>query len=118
MANVEAGRFRAYAVMGEQRWPKSPTTPTMIESGVQGLSLSFWHGLWSTKGTSKEAVERLDAAVKTTLADPAVKGRIEALGQVIFPAEQQNPQALAAYHKAELDKWWPIIKAAGIKAGD
>ena len=118
MANVEAGRFRAYAVMGEQRWPKSPTTPTMIESGVQGLSLSFWHGLWTTKGTSKEAVERLDAAVKTTLADPAVKGRIETLGQVIFPAEQQNPQALAAYHKAELDKWWPIIKAAGIKAGD
>ena len=118
MANVEAGRFRAYAVMGEQRWPKSPTTPTMIESGVPGLSLLFWHGLWSTKGTSKEAVERLDAAVKTTLADPAVKGRIEALGQVIFPAEQQNPQALAAYHKAELDKWWPIMKAAGIKAGD
>jgi len=118
MANVEAGRFRAYAVMGEQRWPKSPATPTMIESGVPGLSLSFWHGLWTTKGTPQEVVERLDAAVKTTLADPAVKGRIEALGQVIFPAGQQNPQALAAYHKAELDKWWPIIKAAGIKAGD
>jgi len=117
-ANVEAGRFRAYAVMGEQRWPKSPETPTMIESGVPGLSLLFWHGLWTTKGTPKDVVERLDAAVKATLADPAVKGRIEALGQVIFPAEQQNPQALAAYHKAELDKWWPVIKAAGIKAGD
>ena len=118
LSNVEAGRFKAFAVMGEQRWPKSPDTPTMIESGVPGLSISFWHGLWTTKGTPKDIVERLDAAVKTTLADPAVKGRIEALGQVIFPAEQQNPQALAAYHKAELDKWWPVIKAAGIKAGD
>ena len=118
LSNVEAGRFKAFAVMGEQRWPKSPETPTMIESGVPGLSLLFWHGLWTTKGTPKDIVERLDAAVKTTLADPAVKGRVEALGQVIFPAEQQNPQVLAAYHKAELDKWWPIIKAAGIKAGD
>ena len=118
LSNVEAGRFKAFAVMGEQRWPKSPDTPTMIESGVPGLSISFWHGLWTTKGTPQAAVDRLDGAVKTALANPAVRQKIEALGQVIFPADQQNPQALVAYHKAELDKWWPIIKAAGIKAGD
>jgi tripartite-type tricarboxylate transporter receptor subunit TctC len=118
LGNVEAGRFKAYAVMGEERWPKSPNTPTMIESGVPGLSISFWHGLWTTKGTPKDVVGRLDTAVKAALANPAVRGKIEALGQVIFPADQQNPQALAAYHKAELDKWWPIIKSAGIKAGD
>jgi tripartite-type tricarboxylate transporter receptor subunit TctC len=118
LANVEAGRFKAYAVMGEQRWPKSPATPTMIESGVPGLSISFWHGLWTTKDTPKDVVGRLDAAVVAALANPAVRAKIEALGQVIFPADQQNPQALAAYHKAELDKWWPIIKSAGIKAGD
>ena len=118
LANVEAGRFRAYAVMGEQRWPKAPNIPTMIESGVAGLSISFWHGLWTTKGTPPEPVERLDAAVKAALANPAVRQKIEALGQVIFAADQQNPKALAAYHQAELDKWWPIIKAAGIKAGD
>jgi tripartite-type tricarboxylate transporter receptor subunit TctC len=104
--------------MSEKRWPKSPSTPTMIESGVPGLSLSFWHGLWTTKGTPKDVVDRLDTAVMTAFADPAVRGKLEGIGQVIFPAEQQNPAALAAFHKAEVDKWWPIIKAAGIKASD
>ena len=115
LANVEAGKFKAFAVMSEQRWPKSPDTPTMIESGVPGLSISFWHGLWTTKGTPKKTVDRLDAAVQTALADPAIRQRLEALGQVIFPRNQQNPIALATYHKAEIEKWWPIIKAADIK---
>ncbi len=115
LGNVQAGRFKAFGVMSEQRWPKSPDTPTMIESGVPGLSISFWHGLWTTKATPKPIVDRLDKAVMTALADPKVRQRIESLGQVIFPAQQQNPAALAAYHKAELDKWWPIIKAANIK---
>jgi tripartite-type tricarboxylate transporter receptor subunit TctC len=115
LANVQAGRFKAFAVMGEQRWPKSPDTPTMIEAGVPGLSISFWHGLWTTKGTPKPIVDRLDKAVMVALADPVVRARIEALGQVIFQPDQQNPAALAAYHKAELDKWWPVIKAANIK---
>ena len=115
LANVEAGKFKAFAVMSEQRWPKSPDTPTMIELGVPGLSISFWHGLWTTKGTPKKTVDRLDAAVQTALADPAIRQRLEALGQVIFPRNQQNPIALATYHKAEIEKWWPIIKAADIK---
>ena len=115
LANVQAGRLKAFAVMSEQRWPKSPDTPTMIESGVPGLSISFWHGLWTTKGTPKEVVDRLDAAVINALADPAMRQRLETLGQVIFPRNQQNPTALAAYHKAEIEKWWPIIKTANIK---
>jgi tripartite-type tricarboxylate transporter receptor subunit TctC len=115
LANVQAGKMKAFAVMSEQRWSKLPDTPTMIESGVPGLSITFWHGLWTTKGTPKPVVDRLDAAVQATLADPAIRQRLEALGQVIFPPAQQNPAALAAYHKAELDKWWPIIKAADIK---
>jgi tripartite-type tricarboxylate transporter receptor subunit TctC len=115
---VTAGKFKAFAVMSEQRWPKSPDTPTMIESGVPGLSLLFWHGLWTTAGTPKAVVDRLDDAVQTALADPTVQKRLKDLGQVIFPRDQQNPAALAAYHKAELDKWWPIIKAAGIKASE
>jgi tripartite-type tricarboxylate transporter receptor subunit TctC len=115
LGNVQTGRFKAFAVMGEQRWPKSPDTPTMIESGVPGLSISFWHGLWTTKGTPKPVVDRLNKAVVAALADPAVRARIENLGQVIFPRDQQNPAALAAYHKAELDKWWPIIREANIK---
>lgn len=113
---VKAGKFKAFAVVSEQRWPKSLDTPTLIEAGAPGVSLPFWHGLWTTKGTSKEIVDRLDGAVKTALADPAVRDRLAQLGQVIFPPDQQNPAALAAYEKAEIGKWWPIIKAAGIKA--
>jgi tripartite-type tricarboxylate transporter receptor subunit TctC len=115
---AQAGKFKAFAVMSEQRWPKAPELPTMIESGVPGLTINFWHGLWTTKGTPTSVVDRLDAAVKTALADPAVKDRLVQLGQVIFPADQQNPAALAAYQKAEIAKWWPIIKTAGIKAGN
>jgi tripartite-type tricarboxylate transporter receptor subunit TctC len=115
LGNVEAGRFKAYAVMSEKRWSKSPNTPTMIESGVPGLSISFWHGLWTTRGTPNRVVDRLDAAVKAALADPATRQRLETLGQVIFPPDQQTPAALAAYNKAEINKWWPIIKAANIK---
>jgi tripartite-type tricarboxylate transporter receptor subunit TctC len=116
LANVQAGKMKAYAVMSEQRWPQSPNTPTMIEAGAPGVSITFWHGLWAPKGTPKAVVDRLDAAVMATLADPTVRQRLETLGQVIFPRDQQNPAALLAYHKAETDKWWPIIKAAGIKA--
>ena len=116
--NVQAGRFKAYAVTSEKRWPKSPDTPTMIEVGVPAVNISFWHGLWATKGTPKDVVDRLDTAVKSALADPTVRQRIEGLGQVIFPADQQNPEGLSAYHKAEIAKWWPVMKAAGIKASD
>ncbi len=118
LPNVQAGKFKAYAVMSETRWPKSPNTPTMIESGVPGLSLSFWHGLWTTAGTPKAVVDRLVDAVQTALADSAVRQRLEGLGMVIFPRDQQNPEALATYHKAEAGKWWPIINAAGIKASN
>ena len=116
LANVQAGRMKAFAVMGETRWDKSPQTPTMIESGVPGLSITFWHGLWTTKGTPKAVVDRLDAAVKVALADPDVRKRLDAIGQVVATPEQQTPAGLASFHKAEIDKWWPIIKAAGIKA--
>jgi len=115
---VQAGKIKAFAVVNDKRWPKSPDTPTLAEAGAPGVSLPFWHGLWAPKGTPQAVVERLDSAVKTALADPSVKDRLTQLGQVIFPADQQTPAALAAYEKAEIEKWWPIIKAAGIKASD
>jgi tripartite-type tricarboxylate transporter receptor subunit TctC len=118
LPSVQAGKIKAYAVLSEERWAKSPDTPTMIESGVPGLSITFWHGLWTTKGTPKDVVDRLNTAVVNALADPGLRQRLEALGFVIFPRDQQNPAALAAYNQAELDKWWPVIKAAGIKAGE
>jgi len=116
LPNVEAGRFKAFAVMSEQRWPKSPNTPTMNEAGVPGVSISFWHGLWAPNGTPPAVIDRLDEAVMAALADPAVRQHIETIGQVIYPRDQQNPKALLAYHQAETAKWWPIMKAANIKA--
>ncbi len=115
---VAAGRFKAFAVTTDKRWPKSPNTPTLIEAGVPDVSLAFWHGLWATKGIPQPIVDKLDAAVKAALADPATKKRIEGLGQVIFPADQQNPPGLHAYQTAQIDKWWPVMKAAGIKASN
>src|SRR5579863_7251259 len=116
--NVAAGRFKAFAVTTDQRWPKSPDTPTLSEAGVPGVSLAFWHGLWATKGIPQPIIDRLHTAVKAALADPATKKRIEGLGQVIFPADQQNPDGLHAYQTAQIDKWWPVMKAAGIKASN
>src|SRR6266566_2145406 len=88
LAYVQAGKFKAYAVMSDQRWPKSPDTPTLVECGIPGATINFWHGLWTTKGAPKEAVDRLDAAVMSAFANPAVQQRLEALGQVIFPRDQ------------------------------
>jgi tripartite-type tricarboxylate transporter receptor subunit TctC len=78
--------------------------------------VSFWHGLWAPKGTSKNITAQLNAAVMDALADTSVRQRLADVGQEIFPREQQTPEALVAFQKAEIDKWWPIIKAAGIKA--
>jgi tripartite-type tricarboxylate transporter receptor subunit TctC len=83
---------------------------------VPGLYASFWHGLWVPKGTPKDVIAKLHAAVADTLADPSVRQRLTDLGQEIWPREQQAPEALGALQKAEIEKWWPIIKAANIKA--
>ena len=82
---------------------------------MPGMYISFWHGLWAPKATPKAVIAKLNAAVVDTLADPTVRQRLTDLGQVIATRDQQTPAALAAYHKAEIEKWWPIIKAAGIK---
>ena len=101
--------------MSKERWPALPNVPTMDEVGVSGMYISFWNGLWAPKGTPKDVVAKLDAAVIDTLADAAVRQRLIELGHVIAKPEEQTPEALGAFHKAEMDKWWPIIKAANIK---
>jgi tripartite-type tricarboxylate transporter receptor subunit TctC len=112
---LRSGKIRAYAVMSKARWPSAPDVPTMDEVGAPGMYISFWNGLWAPKGTPKDVVAKLDAAVVETLADPAVRARLTELGHVIAAREEQTPEALAAHHKAEIEKWWPIIKAANIK---
>jgi tripartite-type tricarboxylate transporter receptor subunit TctC len=86
------------------------------EAGVPGLHISIWHALWLAKGTPKDVIAKLNAAVVEALGDAGVRARLAELGQEIPPREDQNPQALYAYHKAEIEKWWPVIKAANIKA--
>jgi tripartite-type tricarboxylate transporter receptor subunit TctC len=90
LAYVQAGKLKAYAVFSDERWPKAPDTPTMIESGIPGAVITFWHGLWTTKGTPKDVVDRLDTAVMSALANPSVQARLAAIGQVIFPVSQQS----------------------------
>jgi tripartite-type tricarboxylate transporter receptor subunit TctC len=103
-------------VTAKSRIASAPDIPTVDEAGLPGLYIAVWHGLWAPKGTPRDIITKLNAAVRESLADPAVRKRLVELGQDIPTAEQQTPQALAAWHKAEIDKWWPIIKAAGIKA--
>jgi len=110
-----AGRIKAYAVAGNGRWSPAPEVPTLSEAGVTGMDLTFWNGLWAPKGTPKEAVAKLNQAVADAFADARMQRRIGDLGMEIPPREQQTPEALGAYHRAETEKWWPIIKAAGIK---
>jgi tripartite-type tricarboxylate transporter receptor subunit TctC len=113
---VRSGKIKAYAVTAKTRMAAAPDIPTVDEAGLPGLYIAVWHAIWVPKGTPKEIVARLNAAVVETLADPAVRQRLAELGQEIPSREQQTPEALSAYHEAEIAKWWPLIKAAGIKA--
>jgi tripartite-type tricarboxylate transporter receptor subunit TctC len=113
---VRGRQVKTYAVMAPTRWFATPDVPTVDELGVPGLYLTFWHGLWVPKGTSEQIIDKLNGAVVDALADPAVRKRLTDIGQEILPREQQTPEALAKYHKTETGKWWPIIKAANIRA--
>jgi tripartite-type tricarboxylate transporter receptor subunit TctC len=110
--HVRNGNLKAYAVMAKARWAAAPDIPTIDEAGVLGLYASYWHGLWVPKGTPKEPIKRLNSAVQDALADATVQQRFADQGQDIPPREQQTPEALAAQQKAEIEKWWPILKAA------
>ena len=112
---LRSGKMKAFAVMAKTRWPALPSVPTTDEIGAPGMYISFWHGLWVQKGTPKQVIAKLNNAVVETLADQTVRQRLTDLGQIIATADQQTPSALAAYHRAEIEKWWPIIKAANIK---
>jgi tripartite-type tricarboxylate transporter receptor subunit TctC len=116
VAHLKGGKIKPYAVLSGERWSVAPDIPTIDEAGLPGFRMTFWHGLWVPAGTPQDAIAKLDASVVDALADPLVRERLERTGQGIVPREQQTPEALAAHHKAEIEKWWPIIKAAGIKA--
>jgi tripartite-type tricarboxylate transporter receptor subunit TctC len=116
LSYIRGGQMKAFMVMAKDRWPAAPDVQTVDEAGARGLYISFWHGLWVPKGTPQDVIAKLNAAVVETLGDASVHKRLTDLGLVVATREQQTPQALAAHHKAELEKWWPIMKAANIKA--
>jgi tripartite-type tricarboxylate transporter receptor subunit TctC len=116
LPHVQNGKLRAFAVTASKRLASAPDIPSVDEAGLPGFYISVWHGLWVPHGTPPEAIARLTAAAQDAMADPAVQKRLGELGQEIPPREQQTPEGLAKHQKAEIEKWWPIIKAANIKA--
>ena len=112
---VRNGKLKAFAVTSKTRVVAAPEIPTVDEAGLPGFYASTWRGLWAPKGTPKDIVAKLNAAVVEALADPAVRERLAGMGEEIPPREQQTPEALGSFQKAEIEKWWPIIKAANIK---
>jgi tripartite-type tricarboxylate transporter receptor subunit TctC len=116
LEQVRAGQVKAFAVTAAKRLSSAPDIPTVDEAGLPGFYVSLWHGLWAPKRTPKDIITKLNAAAVEALADASVRARLADIGQEIFPREQQTPEALAAFQKAEIERWGPIIKEAGIKA--
>ena len=115
LPQVRSGQLKAFAVAAKSRMAAAPEIPTVDEAGLSGFYLTYWVGLWAPKGTPKDVIAKLNSAAVTALADPTVHTRLADLGFEIFSHDQQTPEALAAYQKAEIEKWWPIIKKFGIK---
>jgi tripartite-type tricarboxylate transporter receptor subunit TctC len=115
LPNLRAGNTKAYGVTSKARTSSLPDVPSLDEAGITGFDISVWNAMWVPRGTPKDVITRLNAAVVDALGDRTVRGRLIELGQDLPSREQSTPEALGALQKAEVDKWWPIIKEAGIK---
>ena len=116
LSHVRAGTVKAFAVMSKTRMAAAPDIPTVDEVGLPGFYMSAWQAVWAPKDTPTAITDKLNAAIAAALAEPAVRARLAEFGQQTFPTEQQSATALDAWQKAEIESWWPIIKAAKIRA--
>jgi tripartite-type tricarboxylate transporter receptor subunit TctC len=115
LPQVRGGTIKAIANLATQRSPSIPDIPTSDEGGVPGLQMPGWFGMFAPRGTPRDIVTKLNGAMVQALTDPSVRARFTEVGLDIAAREQQTPEGLAAFHKTEIEKWWPIIKAANIK---
>ena len=115
LPHIRDGTVKVYAVTAKNRMAAAPDIPTTDEAGLPGFYFSAWAGLWVPKGTARDVIDKLDVAVRDALADPTIRRRLAVLAIEVPLPEQLGPKTLGAFHKTEIDKWWPIIKAAGIK---
>jgi len=115
VAQMRSGQIKVYAIAAKERITIAPEIPTTDEAGLPGFYFPFWHALWGPKDTPPEIIAKLNDALVKTLNNPTIRKRLVDLAQDIYPNDQLTPQALRTFHQAEIDKWWPIIKAAGIK---
>jgi tripartite-type tricarboxylate transporter receptor subunit TctC len=116
LPHIRAGTIKSYAVMAKARLAAAPDLPTVDEAGLPQFYMSAWQGMWVPKNTPQIAIKKLNTAVVSALATPALRSRLADIGEELFPRDQQTPWSLSALQKTELEKWWPIIKAASIKA--
>jgi tripartite-type tricarboxylate transporter receptor subunit TctC len=116
IGQVRSGQLKAYAVLANSRWFAAPDVPSTAETGLSDLTITFWIGLWAPKSTPKQVIAKINSAVVASQADQLVRQRLRDQGVEPPPPEQQTPEAFAAFHKAEVEKWWPFIKTANIKA--
>ena len=112
---LRGGQVKVIGVASTTRWAGAPEVPTLTEGGLPGVDLEFWHGLWAPKNTPKPVIAKLNDAVVKAFADATVQKRLTDIGHTIPPKDKLTPQALYNHHKAEVDKWWPIMEKAGIK---
>ncbi|WOH47348.1 tripartite tricarboxylate transporter substrate binding protein BugD [Bradyrhizobium sp. sBnM-33] len=115
IGQVRAGNIRAYAITDSKRVESASDIPTVDEAGLPGFHMTLWSGLWVPKGTPKDVIAKLNAATVEALTDPAVRKQLENLGLQMPPKDKLTPEALGAWQKAEIEKWWPMIKAANVK---
>jgi tripartite-type tricarboxylate transporter receptor subunit TctC len=113
---IKGGKVKVYGVTTKTRAPVFPEVPTLQEAGLPGFEVTVWHGLYAPKGTPRPVIDKLAGALQQALQDPLVKTRFAELGTEPVAAAQARPEALRAHLRAEIDKWGPIIKKAGVYA--